>query len=129
MDVVDDESEGEDGGFDCLYLDDYCEEIECEEVEHDEQQMTEPCATPKCRGGKGKGRAKDKQGGPRAKKRRLTLNKDEKARVLLSICDVKVENVVLHVDETISSARHVLDNKARQDFWKALQSSKQMKLN
>ena len=49
MDVVDDESEGEDGGFDCLYLDDYCEEIECEEVEHDEQQMTEPCATPKRR--------------------------------------------------------------------------------
>ena len=83
MDVVDDESEGEDGGFDCLYLDDYCEEIECEEVEHDEQQMTEPCATPKRRGGKCKGRAKDKQGGPRAKKRRLTLNKDEKARVLL----------------------------------------------
>ena len=70
--------------------------------------MTEPCATPKRRGGKGKGRAKDKQGGPMAKKRRLTLNKDEKARVLLSICDVKVENVVLHVDETISSARHVL---------------------
>ena len=30
------------------------------------------------------------------------LNKDEKARVLLSICDVKVENVVLHVDETIT---------------------------
>ena len=57
------------------YLDDYCEEIECEEVEHDEKQMTEPCATPKRRGGKGKGRAKDNQGGPRAKKRRLTLNK------------------------------------------------------
>ena len=53
MDVVDDESEGEDGGFDCLYLDEYCEEIECEEVENDEQQMTEPCATPKRRGGFG----------------------------------------------------------------------------
>ena len=56
-----------------VYLDDYCEEIECEEVEHDEQQMTEPCATPKRRGGKGKGRAKDKQGGPRAKKRRFVV--------------------------------------------------------
>ena len=58
------------------------------------------------------------------KKRRLTLNKEEKARVLLSIHDVTVENVVLHVDKTLTNARHILDNKARQDLWKSLHSAR-----
>ena len=108
--------------FDGLYLDDYCEEIEIECEDEDEQQTTDPCATPKRRG---KGKAKSKRG-PTTKKRRLTLNKEEKARVLLSIHDVTVENVVLHVDKTLTNARHILDNKARQDLWKSLHSSKQI---
>ena len=106
--------------FDGLYLDDYCEEIEIECEDEDEQQTTDPCATPKRRG---KGKAKSK-GGPTTKKRRLTLNKEEKARVLLSIHDVTVENVVLHVDKTLTNARHILDNKARQDLWKSLHSAR-----
>ena len=84
--------------------------------DEDEQQTTDPCATPKRRG---KGKAKSKRG-PTTKKRRLTLNKEEKARVLLSIHDVTVENVVLHVDKTLTNARHILDNKARTRFMEVI---------
>ncbi len=55
------------------------------------------------------------------------LNKDEKAQVMLSICDVNSDDVLSPVNVTVSNERHISENSARRDFWACLQSSgKQM---
>ena len=61
------------------------------------------------------------KGGP--KRKRKMLNKEEKSRVMLFICDVNLDDVLSYVKE---AERHITENSARTEFWTCLQSSQQM---
>ena len=54
------------------------------------------------------------------KMKRKILNKEEKARVMLSICDVDLDDVLSYVKEAVSSERHITENSARTEFWTCL---------
>ena len=41
-----------------------------------------------------------------SKRKRKMLNKEEKAEVMLSICDVNVDDVLSHVKEAVTSETH-----------------------
>ena len=54
------------------------------------------------------------------------LSKDGKLRVMLSICDVDIDILLKHVQEVVSTKRHILDNSVRRNFWTDLQKSEVM---
>lgn len=110
-------SEG-DGDFVCLYLDDCCQEVEVViDGEEDDQVSTAGCK-----------RGNSSKGG--SKRKRKMLNKDEKAKIMLSICDLNMEDVLAFVSESLGKENHITENSAKKDFWASLQSSgKQVVLN
>ena len=102
-----------DNDFVCLYLDDFCEEVEVDG------------RVPVQSGSK---RGRDTQQGVgvtmgSSKRKRKMLNKEEKAQVMLSICDVNVDEVLSYVKETVSNEKHITENSTRRDFWGRLKSS------
>ena len=63
-----------------------------------------------------KNRAKP-QGALKGSERYCQRNKEEKAQVMLSICDVNVDDVLSHVKEAVSNETHITENSARNGFW------------
>ena len=119
------ESTSSESEFLCLYLDDFCEEIEVEANEDEDQGSCGQASTSAkagCKRGKNTARGTGAAKGGSKRKRKM-LNKEEKAQVMLSICDVNVDDVLSHVKETVSNERHIIENSARNDFWTGLQSS------
>ena len=113
--------------FVCLYLDDFCEEIEVEEHEEEDQSISSEASTSAQSGHK---RCRNSavgvaKGG--SKRKRKMLNKKEKDQVMLSICDVNVDDVLSHVKEAVKNERHITENGARREFWARLHcAGKQM---
>lgn len=103
-----------------MSLDDFCEEIE---VEANEDQGQGSCGqvSTLAKAGHKRGAAGAAKGG--SKRKRKMLNKEEKAQVMLSICDVNLDDVLSHVKEAVSNETHIAENSAQNDFWTCLQSS------
>ena len=57
------------------------------------------------------------------KRKRRLLNKEEKAQVMLSICNVDIRDLLSYVKDTVSGEKHLVVSVARQEFWKCLQIS------
>ena len=107
-----------DEDFLCLYLDDFCEEIEVE-AEDDRETCSQVPASSNA--GRKRGKSSAAVGG--SKRKRKTLNKEEKVQVMLSICDVGVDDVLSYVRETVSNEKHIIESSAKKEFWTCLQSS------
>ncbi len=71
--------------------------------------------------GRGKGGAA--ASGSAVKRKRRLLNKEEKAQVMLSICNVDIRDLLSYVKDTVSGEKHLVESVARQEFWKCLQIS------
>ena len=54
------------------------------------------------------------------------LNKEEKAQVMLSICDVDLDDILSYVKEEVSSEKHIAEDSDQQEFWVCLQNSQQI---
>ena len=92
--------------FLCLYLDDhdFCEEIE---VENEHQgSRSQPSTSTKAGHKRGKSTTAGAAMGGSKRKRKM-LNKEEKAQVMLSICDVDVDDVLSHVKEAVGGELHI----------------------
>lgn len=110
-----------------LYLDDVGEEVEIEasvSLEGDSCSITTKSKkSAKRTGRKRKQVPAEAEGSTTSKRKRKVLSKKEKARVMLSLCDVDIGSVLAHVKATIESEKHIEGDLARLDFWKCLEKS------
>ena len=100
-----------------ILFDDYCEEVEVEGGGEEDQGIGSQTST---QTGSKRGRNTAAKGG--SKRKRKMLNKDEKAQVMLSICDVNLDELLSCVQKTVDE-KHITENTARRDFWTCVQSS------
>lgn len=109
----------EDSAF-FLYLDDVGEEVEIRASVVDGEG---PSCTVKTRQGKRK-RSTGSEGKVGSKRKRKVLNKKEKEKVMLHLCDVDVNGLLSHIKDTIETEKHIQESKEKLEFWKYLEHSK-----
>ena len=57
----------------------------------------------------------------------MVLNKEEKRKILLSLCDVENDEVMSFVTAKVSEEKHIISEcTERKTFWESLQSSSQL---
>ena len=60
------------------------------------------------------------------KRKRKVLNKTEKTKIMLSLCDVDICSVIKHVKSTIEAEKHMEEVPGRMEFWNALEKSESL---
>ena len=103
-----------------LYLDDIYDEIEIEE--EISTSSTNATAAP----GKKRRAADVKEAEGGTKRKRKVLNKTEKTKIMLSLCDVDICSVIKHVKSTIEAEKHMEEVPGRMEFWNALEKSESL---